>query len=152
MNSIIDEILYLYFQGFYFNDILNAIKNNQKQQNKTGNGKARNKKSPITKDQCIDLSMPGTKYPQSFTKLDVKEYEAIQFNKALAGRLDLVPGTTYQIIEPKGKKLKVCFIGKFKEESSRYVRLEHKHGYSETFLKSDLISGEYLIRRHKHGE
>ncbi len=146
MNSIIDEILYLYFQGFYFNDILNAIKNNQKQQNKTGNGKARNKKSPITKDQCIDLSIPKAKYPQSFTKLDVKEYEAIQFNKALSEELDLVPGVAYQIFEPKGKKLKICFIGTFKEESSRYIRLEHKHGYSETFLKSDLISGEYLIR------
>lgn len=146
MDSIIDEILYLYFQGFYLNDILNAIKNNQEQQKKTGNGKAKNKNSPITKDQCIDLSIPSTKYPQPFTKLDIKEHEAIQFNKALAGRLDLVPGATYQIIEPKGKKLKVCFIGTFKEESSRYVRLEHKHGYSETFLKSDLISGEYLIR------
>lgn len=146
MNNIVDEVLYLYFEGYYLNEILNGIKDNQKKRMKAKKIATKHKPAPITQNQCIDLGIVKSKYPKSFTKLDIKEHEAIQFNKVLSENLDLVPGVKYKILEPKGKGLKICFIGEFKEQGAKYIRLIHKHGYSETFLKSDLLSGEYLIR------
>ncbi len=146
MDAIIDEILYLYFKGYYINDILNSIKINQCKEEKMQSKKIEKKKAKVIKESYIEFGPPKTKPPKSFTKLDIEEHEALVFNKALKGKLNLTPGSMYKVFTTKRKKSTICFIGEFKEQNERHIRLKHKLGYSETFLKSDLISGEYLIK------
>ena len=148
MNAIIDEVLYLYSLGYQLKDILQSIKNNKNIESENVNTKINCKKERDIKveEQYIDLGVEKSPYPESYTKLAIEEHQAVQFNQVLRKRIDLTPGLIYKIFTTKRKKIVICFIGEFKGQTSTHIRLQHRHGYSETFLKSDLISGEYLIK------
>lgn len=149
MKATIDEVVELYFEGHRVNEIMAAMKENKEvKQKKTTKSHIKKQKKPIIKEQYIDFSIPKQDYPEALKKLDIKEREAIEFNRALKAKGKLTIGKVYEVLIPKhgnGKK-DLSFKGVLKEENSRLIRLEHERGYSGNYLKSDLITGYYLIK------
>lgn len=143
MKLNIDEILDLYFQGYYLKDILSVIpgtKENKEEAKKT----YRQKKKVITPKKVVNKD----KYSTTLSSLDIKENEAIRFNKAIKSNTNLVAGRTYNILVPTNgnRKAEKYFEGELVEEMNRFIILKHKFGYCETFLKVDIVAGLYQIR------
>lgn len=143
MKLNIDEILDLYFQGYYLRDILSVIpgtKENKEEIKKT----YRKKKKIVTPKKVVNKD----KYSTTLSILDIKENEAIRFNKAIKSNTNLVAGRIYNILVPTNgnRKTEKYFEGELVEEMNRFIILKHKFGYCETFLKVDIVSGLYQIR------